>query len=76
MSFDVPELPNPSFAARAVWDAYQLGKAARESLMSARDFEALLKALVATLLEAGHSPEAAAAAEEAALGAYLDGDRV
>jgi hypothetical protein len=62
--------------ARAIWDARQMGKMARERRLSARGFELLLKALVARLLEAGHSVEAATASEEAAIGAYLDGDRV
>jgi hypothetical protein len=53
-----------------------MGKMARERRLSARGFELLLKALVARLLEAGHSVEAATASEEAAIGAYLDGDRV
>jgi hypothetical protein len=49
-------------------------KAVQESFLSAGRFEALLKALVGAWLDAGYAPTAVAAAEQAALAAYLNGD--
>jgi hypothetical protein len=46
----------------------------QESFLSAGRFEALLKALVGAWLDAGCAPTAVAAAEQAALAAYLNGD--
>ena len=48
-------------------------RAERESFLSAGRFKALLKALVGAWLDAGYAPAAVAAAEQAALAAYLNG---
>jgi hypothetical protein len=59
-----------TFTVHGVFEARYLGKAARDSFLSEERFDALLKALVAEWLEAGYSPAAVVAAEQAAHAAY------
>ena len=72
-SADQHRIPRSTFEGHGVFEARHLGKAARESHLSAESFEALLRALVAAWLQAGYAAEAVAAGEHSAMAAFLDG---